>query len=123
MSNSIEFMDCSGCGKRVRTKAMRCHRCGKEFVQASPEQAYQSDYKEYDQHEEDFDYQEFLEREFGQKTPGKLKPWWWYVAWLVLAVMIIGIALDALRLIPLGFRLQASGFRVTAKQPGEIEVG
>jgi hypothetical protein len=102
MSNSIEFMDCFSCGKRVRTTAKRCHRCGKEFVHESPEHPYRSDYKEYDQREDDFDYQEFLEREFGQKTPGKLKPWWWYVAWLVLAVMIIGIALDALRLIPGG---------------------
>ena len=102
MSNSIEFMDCFSCGKRVRTTAMRCHRCGKEFVHESPEHPYRSDYKEYDQHEDDFDYQEFLEREFGQKTPGKLKPWWWYVAWLLLAVMIIGVALDALRLIPGG---------------------
>ncbi|MFN9628500.1 MAG: hypothetical protein ACK6AT_19795 [Planctomycetota bacterium] len=100
MSNSIEFMDCVGCGKRVRTTAERCHRCGKELVGDSREHRYQSDYKEYDEHEEDFDYQEFLEREFGQKTPSKLKPWWWYVAWLVLAVMVIGIALDALRLIP-----------------------
>ena len=83
MPNSIEFMDCVGCGKRVRTNASSCHHCGYLF-----------------EADDDFDYQEYLEREFGQKPTGKRKPWWWYVAWVVLAVMLVGIAMDALRLIP-----------------------
>jgi predicted amidophosphoribosyltransferase len=83
MPNSLEFMDCVGCGKRVRTTASRCHHCGHAFDA-----------------DDDFDYEEFLEQEFGQKQPGKRRPWWWYVAWVVLAVMLLGIAMDALRLIP-----------------------
>jgi hypothetical protein len=79
-------MDCAGCGKRVRTTARSCHHCGYEFGAL-------------DALEDDFDYEDFLEREFGQKRPGRLRPWWWYVAWLVLAVMLLGIAMDAFRLV------------------------
>lgn len=80
-------MDCDGCGKRVRTNALRCHHCGYEFDAV-------------DAQEDDFDYDEFLEREFGHKRARKPRPWWWYVAWLVLVVMFLGIALDVFRLIP-----------------------
>lgn len=82
MPNSIDFMDCV-CGKRVRTNAERCHHCGYLF---DPQ--------------DEFDNEEFLEREFDRKPIGKRKPWWWYVAWVVLVVMILGVAFDALRLIP-----------------------
>lgn len=95
MPNSLEFMDCVGCGKRVRTNALRCHHCGRNFD--SEMQRPDEDSQSLD---DDFDYEEFLEREFGYKRTSVRKPWWWYVAWLVLAVMILGIAFDTLRLMP-----------------------
>ncbi|MCE2752912.1 MAG: hypothetical protein LW720_13595 [Pirellula sp.] len=94
MPNAIEFMDCQGCGKRVRTTARRCHHCSREFqpeLLESPREIRE---------EEDFDYEDFLEREFGHKPRHRPRAWWWYVAWVVLAVMILGIAFDTLRLIP-----------------------
>jgi uncharacterized membrane protein YvbJ len=94
MPNSIEFMDCQGCGKRVRTTAQQCHHCGREFQPDKLESPLET------QQEEDFDYEDFLEREFGRKPRHRRRAWWWYVAWVVLAVMVLGIAFDALRLIP-----------------------
>jgi hypothetical protein len=96
MPNSIEFMDCVGCGKRVRTTAPRCHHCGQEL---DPDMRKDSIENGQD---DEFDYQDFLEREFGQKQPGVRRPWWWYVAWLVLAVMVLSIAMDAWSLLPVG---------------------
>jgi len=97
MPNSIEFMDCSGCGKRVRTRALRCHHCGRNL-----ESDLRESLDDSDSVDDDFDYEEFLEREFGQKRSNSRKPWWWYVAWVVLLVMLLGIAMDGLRLIPRG---------------------
>ena len=97
MPNSLEFMDCLRCGKRVRTTATRCHHCG---LAIDSDAINPSD--EDQSIEDDFDYEEFLEREFGQKRSNSRKPWWWYVAWVVLLVMLLGIAVDGLRLIPKG---------------------
>ncbi len=35
VSNQIEFTDCEHCGKRIRTTASHCHRCGMKHVAAS----------------------------------------------------------------------------------------
>lgn len=45
--------------------------------------------------EDDFDYDTYLEDEFGEPTGKQPKPWWWYVAWVVLVVFALGILADA----------------------------
>ena len=85
MPKSLQFMDCPECSKRIRTDAARCHHCGHV-----PWHESQSD---------DFDYQEFLENEFGKRRSPLKRPWWWYVAWCVLAVFVAGILVDALKVL------------------------
>jgi len=53
----------------------------------------------HDSEEDDFDYDEFLEKEFGSSDRPTPKPWWWYVAWAVLFVMVVGILVDAITLV------------------------
>lgn len=53
----------------------------------------------YDSEEDDFDYDEFLEKEFGSSDRPTPKPWWWYVAWVVLFVLVVGILVDAITLV------------------------
>lgn len=53
----------------------------------------------YDAEEDDFDYDEFLEKEFGRSDHPTPKPWWWYVAWVVLFVLVVGILVDAITLV------------------------
>lgn len=156
MPNQIEFMDCPHCGKRVRTTAERCHRCGestsmrmrrtesfeglgdlprdrdRSFDGSGVELGIPSEsdadndgdgdrdivdranvdkrprgrqphhaapWGGYDSDEDDFDYDEFLEKEFGRSDRATPKPWWWYVAWVVLFVMVVGILVDAIALV------------------------
>jgi|GEM_PF-2930024 len=53
----------------------------------------------YDSDEDDFDYDEFLEKEFGSSDRPTTRPWWWYVAWVVLFVLVVGILVDAITLV------------------------
>lgn len=87
MPDSLQFMDCPHCAKRVRENAERCHHCGK-----SP--------RDVDSQADDFDYEAFLEAEFGKGNRAVERPWWWYVAWLVLAVLVVSLVMDALQLLP-----------------------
>jgi len=52
----------------------------------------------HSQSDDDFDYEEFLEEEFGKPKRLRARPWWWYVAWIVLAVFVLGVVLDAILL-------------------------
>ncbi len=134
MPDSLQFMDCPHCSKRVRTNAERCHHCGKpphDFDDSTgievpksdiggrsafgrrktrlggsrdrsfdSQEHHASDMGGYDTHADDFDYEAFLEAEFGGGNRSVKRPWWWYVAWAVLAVMVIGLVMDALQLAP-----------------------
>lgn len=115
----LEFMDCPSCGKRIRVDAARCHKCGKTVNEAArpktstqgssavraipptpenegaPEQA--AVYGGYDTGEDDFDYEEFLQEEFGK--PKKKRNFWYYVAWVVIASLMFPIVLQVLKLL------------------------
>lgn len=115
MPQPLQFMDCPHCGKRVRTTAERCHHCGGETAirlrrQSGRSSRRQSDDGEdleshhsanwggYDATQDDFSYDEFLEDEFGKPTQPAKRPWWWYVAWVVLIVFVMGLLVDVFRL-------------------------
>lgn len=114
MPNEMQFMDCPHCGKRVRTTADRCHRCGQvpavavnrtrdiEVSHANDEEGSQSHHAlrmgGYRVEDDEFDYDAFLEEEFGERTNAMAKPWWWYVAWCVLIVFVLGMVSEALLL-------------------------
>lgn len=129
MPDSLQFMDCPNCAKRVRTNAERCHHCGKSLqligdepwkeggassvfgrrrakrgptrkVPQDSQEHHAADLGGYDTASDDFDYDEFLESEFGQRARDAKRPWWWYVAWVVLAFLVISLLIDALQLVP-----------------------
>lgn len=134
MPDSLQFMDCPHCSKRVRTNAERCHRCGKSphdvddstgievprsdiggrsvfgrrktrrglsrDKSIDSQEHHASDMGGYDTQADDFDYEAFLEAEFGRGNRSVKRPWWWYVAWAVLAVLVIVLVMDALQLAP-----------------------
>jgi hypothetical protein len=115
----LEFMDCLNCRKRIRVDAVRCHKCGTIVSESgrpkpsansgsairekpqypapegSPDQA--AVYGGYDSKEDDFDYEEFLEEEFGK--PKKKRNFWYYVAWVVIASLMLPIVLQVLKLL------------------------
>ena len=115
----LEFMDCPNCGKRIRVDAVRCHKCGKTVSQATrprtsakdgasiPENQSDLDgegapdqaavYGGYDSKEDDFDYEEFLEEEFAK--PKKKRKFWYYVAWVLIASLMLPIVLQILKLL------------------------
>jgi len=115
MPQPLQFMDCPHCGKRVRTNAERCHHCGQEPAirmrrQSGRANRRQPDSAEdleshhsaawggYDASQDDFSYEEFLEEEFGESKSKPPRPWWWYVAWVVLIVFVLGLLVDVFRL-------------------------
>jgi len=115
MTDQMHFMDCPNCGKRVRTNASRCHHCGQAPAVAVQrardlEQMADEDPEGSEEHHsasgggylasaDDFDYEEFLEDEFGERPRSVARPWWWYVAWVVLGVFAMSIAIDAIALL------------------------
>lgn len=102
MPKNLEFRPCPYCGKSVRSDAVRCHRCQRSFSEAREGESNSSEhgaapYGGYDSNEDDFDYQEFLESEFG--TPPKKRDWKRPVAWLVIVSLMLPVILALVSLI------------------------
>ena len=79
---------CPNCGAQVPRRAKSCPECGADESTGWSEDA---DTESLGLPEEKFDYDEFVNREFGSPSP---KPhgihwFWWIVAVLVLAGMVI----------------------------------
>lgn len=82
-------MTCLHCGAEVPPKAKACPECGSCEETGWSEAALSGG---LGLPEEDFDYDEFVEKEFGGKSPSP-KPYgiswfWWAVAILVLIAML-----------------------------------
>ena len=77
---------CPVCGEDVPRRALACPECG-----ADHRSGWREDAAAYDgtglPHEESFDYDEYVAREFGGPSakPAGLKPLWWVTALLLLA--------------------------------------
>jgi len=79
-------MICPNCGAEVPPKAKACPECGSDEQTGWSEQAHQDG---LDLPDENFDYDKFVENEFGDKKPIPRGNWfWWIVAVLVLAAFI-----------------------------------
>ncbi len=89
---------CPACGEWVPRGAAACDDCG-----ACAKSGWKQDSEVYDgldlpDDEEDFNYEEFVNREFGTGKPAKAarrEIFWRWVAAIVLAVMVLGYLLSA----------------------------
>ena len=79
---------CPVCGAEVPRQARACPECGADEKSGWAEDAYPNHLNLPD---DEFDYDEFAEREFGgtgEIRPRGLSLFWWIVAILILAAMI-----------------------------------
>lgn len=79
---------CPNCGAEVPPNAKACPQCGADEETGWSEEARTSD---LDLPDENFDYGEFIKREFGKKksfVPHGIHWFWWIVAVLVLGVLL-----------------------------------
>ena len=78
---------CPNCGAEIPPGAKAGPGCGSDEQTGWSEQAR---YDELDLPDENFDYDDFVEREFGGKKPipRGIKWFWWVIAVLVLAALV-----------------------------------
>jgi hypothetical protein len=78
---------CPNCGAEVPRKARACPECGADEATGWSEDARASG---LDLPDESFDYDDFVKREFGEKSPvPRGVAWYWWVVALALAVAFI----------------------------------
>jgi len=80
-------MICPNCGTEVPPKAKACPECGSDEQTGWSEQAHQDG---LDLPDENFDYNDFVEREFGKAKPipRGIHWFWWLIGVLVLGALI-----------------------------------
>jgi hypothetical protein len=76
---------CPNCGAEVPRNAKACPECGADEQTGWSEEAHASD---LDLSDESFDYDDFVEREFGGKKPMPRGIHWFW--WLVAVALVIG---------------------------------
>lgn len=95
-----EFINCRFCGKIVNAQSCRCHKCGGIVNPIAPdsEESVTEAHAEggYDTEEDDFDYEEFVQSEFGSGTSPK-RSVWYYVAWLMIAILLLPLLLSLIQ--------------------------
>lgn len=78
---------CPNCGAEVPPKARACPECGADEATGWSEEAQASG---LDLPDENFDYNDFVKREFGGKSPvPRGVHWFWWVVALVLAAAFV----------------------------------
>ena len=84
---------CPHCGADVPTDARACPECGSdEKTGWSAESAEQARYADLDLPDEDFNYEEFVKREFSPQSkvvPRGIHWFWWLTAVLIIAAMVL----------------------------------
>lgn len=83
---------CPVCGEDVPPRARACPECGADHNSGW---RLDADAAGLDLPDEEFDYDEFVAREFGDggRPPG-IKPIWWITAIVLLVAMLAGIVLS-----------------------------
>lgn len=81
---------CPNCGADVPRNARACPECGADESTGWSDEAHASNLGLPD---DSFDYNEFVQREFGHKkaVPYGMKWFWWAVAIVVLALFVAGM--------------------------------
>lgn len=94
---------CPVCGEWVPRGAKACDDCG-----ACAQSGWKDDAEIYDgldlPEEEDFDYDAFIEKEFGTRASSggnrkktRSTPWWWWVALTLMIVLVLDYIISALK--------------------------
>ena len=82
---------CPQCGEDVPRNAKACPECGADEQTGWKEDAYSGD--ALDLPEEEFDYDKFVDEEFGSGARKTGVQWWW---WLVAVIVLIAFVLVSL---------------------------
>jgi hypothetical protein len=83
---------CPVCGEDVPPRARACPECGADHNSGW---RLDADGGGLDLPDEEFDYDEFVAREFGEGVrPAGIKPIWWVTAIVVLLAMLAGLVLS-----------------------------
>jgi hypothetical protein len=78
---------CPNCGAEVPRGARACPECGSDEKTGWSDDAHTGG---LDLPEENFDYNDFVKREFGDKSPvPRRMHWWWWVVALVLLLALV----------------------------------
>ena len=78
---------CPVCGEDVPGTALACPECGADHTSGWREDA--ETYDAVDLPDEDFNYDEFVQQEFGSSAkPGAIKTIWWIAAFLIIIAFI-----------------------------------
>jgi uncharacterized membrane protein YvbJ len=85
---------CPGCGNEVQIGPRGCPKCSKppKAKKKPARKSWQQDrrYDDLDLPSEDFDYDEFVAREFGKVPHRRIGiAWYWWVTALVLLVLMV----------------------------------
>lgn len=82
--------NCPNCGAEVPAHAQACPACGADEKTGWSEEAHVGG---LDLPGESFDYEDFVEREFGKKKvlPHGISWFWWLVAILLAALFVAGL--------------------------------
>jgi hypothetical protein len=79
---------CPNCGAEVPRGARACPECGSDEKTGWSEDAHTGG---LDLPEENFDYDDFVKREFGGKSPvPRGVRWWW---WVVAVALLLGLVI------------------------------
>lgn len=80
---------CPNCGADVPPRAKACPGCGSDGSTGWSDETHVGG---LDLPDEDFDYDEFVEREFGKKKPVPHGiSWFWWVVAIVLLIVMTGV--------------------------------
>ncbi len=98
MPQSLTFIDCPACRKRIRSNAPECHHCHwrrrlpSSDVRAAEDASDDGMVPEagYNSETDDFDYDEFIANELPQSgSKPKTKRWIWVTAWLLILATLL----------------------------------
>lgn len=77
---------CPVCGEDVPPRALACPECG-----ADHNSGWREDYLDgVDLPDEEFNYDDFVKKEFGEKTKSTINPVWWITAVVLLIALVAG---------------------------------
>ncbi|MEZ0275070.1 MAG: hypothetical protein ACAH88_09205 [Roseimicrobium sp.] len=85
---------CPVCGEDVPPKSLACPECGADHNSGWKKDAHVTDGLDLPDDDDDFNYDEFVKREFGGGSPSGstgLKPVWWVTAVVLLVALVVGM--------------------------------